>query len=163
MNDHLPWLGDPSSLSCPIRILMVADGALHFGPSMFGLKTAVAMVEALSSPLQPVEVVSAHRGAWGAMLNNFRFDQTFVGPGSLANFDQVWLFGHEGSSWPLDVSEVQALSKFMEDRGGVFATGDHDEMGAGMGAQIPRVRSMRRWTTADAVPSGFDVASRIDT
>ncbi|MDP3420150.1 MAG: hypothetical protein Q8S10_04470, partial [Thiobacillus sp.] len=47
-------------------------------------------------------------------------------------------------------------------QGGVFATGDHDTLGAGLGRQIPRAGTMRRWTAAQNVPSGGG-STRIDT
>lgn len=39
----------------------------------------------------------------------------------------------------------------MQSGGGVFATGDHETIGAGMGANIPRVRAMRNWSTIPMV------------
>ncbi|HAB17478.1 MAG TPA: hypothetical protein DCE44_13630 [Verrucomicrobiales bacterium] len=34
----------------------------------------------------------------------------------------------------------------MDSGGGVFATGDHQDLGANLSGKVPRVRSMRRWT-----------------
>lgn len=41
--------------------------------------------------------------------------------------------------------QLWAFVQFMNNGGGLFATGDHEDLGAPIGAAIPRVRSMRRW------------------
>jgi hypothetical protein len=47
----------------------------------------------------------------------------------------------------------------MEKGGGVFATGDHDSVGAAMCGRLPRIRAMRSWygvnDTASLMPAGF--------
>jgi hypothetical protein len=63
----------------------------------------------------------------------------------MANYDQVWLFGFSTSA--LAAPEQAVIAQFMQGGGGVFATGDHETIGAGMGANIPRVRTMRNWAT----------------
>ena len=40
----------------------------------------------------------------------------------------------------------------MDRGGGVFAAGDHWNLGASMCSRIPRVRTMRRWTPEQGVP-----------
>jgi hypothetical protein len=47
-----------------------------------------------------------------------------------------------------------------EQGGGLFATGDHEDLGAGMCARIPRVRSMRYWKLDDTPSSGGVVAAQ---
>ena len=42
-----------------------------------------------------------------------------------------------------------------EKQGGVFAVGDHADLGASLCSRIPRVRAMRRWTAAQNVPPNF--------
>ena len=42
-------------------------------------------------------------------------------------------------------AQVWAFTQFMNNGGGLFATGDHEDLGAPLCAAIPRVRSMRRW------------------
>jgi hypothetical protein len=38
-------------------------------------------------------------------------------------------------------------------KGGILAMGDHAELGRALSGSIPRVRNMRKWSTADGVPS----------
>jgi len=87
----------------------------------------------------------------------FRFDTT-----DLTIYDEIWLFGFEGldgsyTLGPLDStgeyggisqSELAAITNFMEQGGGLFATGDHDGLGTGMCGRIPRCRYMRLWFSA---------------
>src|SRR5450432_3149342 len=81
---------------------------------------------------------------------------------TLPGSDQVWLFGdfpsnlsdnHTESRFsPLSDSELKCLAEWMDRGGGVFAAGDHWNLGASMCSRIPRVRSMRRWTPGQGVP-----------
>jgi hypothetical protein len=91
--------------------------------------------------------------------SNFRFtDPKF----RLENYHQVWFFGDfpANSSGPIDFpifcplsdDELRLLAEWMDNGGGVFATGDHFNLGASMCSRIPRVRTMRRWTQAQGVP-----------
>src|SRR4051794_22916342 len=50
----------------------------------------------------------------------------------------------------------------MDRGGGVFATGDHGNLGAAMCSRIPRVRTMRKWTPQQGVPT-IDGDTRIQT
>jgi hypothetical protein len=57
--------------------------------------------------------------------------------------------------------ELSILARWMDEKkGGVFATGDHEKLGASLCSRIPRVRSMRKWTKD--VPLNFG-ADRHDT
>ena len=40
---------------------------------------------------------------------------------------------------PISERELLALATFMQNGGGVLATGDHDSLGSYMAAQIPRI------------------------
>ncbi|NJP09642.1 MAG: hypothetical protein HC866_09275 [Leptolyngbyaceae cyanobacterium RU_5_1] len=51
-----------------------------------------------------------------------------------ANYDQIWLFGFNTTA--LSGPEQTAIANFMQSGGGVFATGDHSSIGAGMGANL---------------------------
>jgi hypothetical protein len=170
---RLPWFLRP----CAVKILMVVDGYpgnflnVSFSHSYFGLS---AVLDALRS--QPdfyvrYDVTRAHRQTdtfkpdqqadpqafqlYGPHFEGFRFNQ----PGfSLDGYDQVWLFGaraEESGSEALQPGELEVLAKFMEAGGGVFATGDHADLGASLCSTIPRVRSMRKWTNAQGVPQNF--------
>jgi len=107
---------------------------------------------------------------------SFRFTQAGF---NVNDFDQIWFFG----DWPgLDANpptvtddiigrpqyspmgddELKIIAEWMERGGGVFAAGDHSLLGASMCSRIPRVRTMRKWTRAQGVPS-FAQADRHET
>jgi hypothetical protein len=151
---------------CRVRILMVTDAGGSFGTGAFGLK---ALVDALAVPPGPwvrFEVTTANRRADPtADMQNFSFDTP-----QLSDFDEIWLFGVERTFSPgLSDQELRALSQFMDDGGGVFATGDHEDLGVAMCGALPRVRSMRKWHWPNAGPNGEPVAppvgglDRLDT
>lgn len=138
------------------RILLVADGALNYSPdSDLGLSLFVAELEKFIPP--PV-ISRAHRGNDGTAdpgQGGFIFSEA-----SLRDFNQVWLFGLEGKNAqpPLSDAEFKALADFMIAGGGVFATGDHEDLGFAMGGELFRVRKMRDWSS---IPAKTD--QRIDT
>lgn len=134
---------------CPQRILMVTDGALDFDTGGFGLSEFVGVVTAAGHT-----VSTAHRSGAGPVTipGNFVFDASV----NTATYDQVWLFGFDSN--PIDANEQLAIAQFMENGGGVFATGDHESLGSGMGANIPRVRQMREWFAIDG-----GTENRLDT
>ena len=91
---------------------------------------------------------------------------TFTEPQfSLDDWDQVWFFGDYPANLsdtlddpnhnfhPLGNDELKLLAEWMDRGGGVFATGDHWNLGAAMCSRIPRVRTMRRWTPQQGVPT----------
>ncbi|NUT53831.1 MAG: hypothetical protein HOV94_42060, partial [Saccharothrix sp.] len=51
--------------------------------------------------------------------------------------------------------------EFMDSGGGVFATGDHEDLGASLCGDLPRVRSMRRWHWPEPGPHGEPVAPSV--
>lgn len=131
---------------CPQKILMVTDSSLDFGTSGFGLSEFVAIVKNAGHT-----VATAHRNGGGPNLTiagNFNF-ATAATALTTANYDQIWLFGF--STTALSAPEQTTIAQFMKSGGGVFATGDHETIGAGMGANIPRVRTMRNWSTIPMV------------
>ena len=151
---------------CRVRVLIVTDAGGSFGTAAFGLK---ALIDALKLPPGPwvkFEITTANRRADPtADMQNFSFDAS-----GLSGYDEIWLFGVERSfSAPLTDSELRALSEFMDDGGGVFATGDHEDLGVAMCGSVPRVRSMRKWHWPSPGPNGEPVAppvgglDRLDT
>ena len=95
------------------------------------------------------------------------------------DYDQIWFFGDwpgefandpnvndaeiaDPRNLPLSNEELKLIADWMDRGGGVFATGDHSLLGASMCHRIPRVRTMRRWTRAQQVPS-FDGSDRHQT
>ncbi|MDP9191122.1 MAG: hypothetical protein M3P06_05410 [Acidobacteriota bacterium] len=130
---------------------MVTDGSLDFDTGGFGLSEFVGIVTAAGHT-----VSTGHRSGIGpvTIAGNFTFNNTVT----TANYDQIWLFGFETAFNAISAAEQTVIAQFMENGGGVFATGDHENLGAGMGTMIPRVRSMREWNAI----SGSST-SRLDT
>jgi hypothetical protein len=89
------------------------------------------------------------------VTENFKFDTV-----NLSLYDQIWLLGYDsGSSSALSTAERDAIVRFMQNGGGVFATGDHASLGSSLASTLPRVRSMRHWQSPPP-PLG---ATRVDT
>ena len=142
-----------------IDILVVTDTIVSFGPehnpnnlneSNFGMSHLIGVLEGVGA------VTKAHRstdplGAAG-VIANFTFDNH-----DLSVYDQIWLIGWDSGSLP--EAEHDALCKFMNNGGGVFATGDHAALGSALAGSLPRVRSMRRWNSPPP-PLG---PTRVDT
>jgi hypothetical protein len=117
---------------CPQKILMVTDGSLDFGASVFGLSEFVSIMTNAGHT-----VATAHRNGSGSNLTiagNFNFTTAAVLV-TMANYDQSWLVAFNTSA--LSVPEQATIAQFMQSGGGVFATGNHETIGAGMGANIP--------------------------
>lgn len=154
-----PWLDDVVALPrfrCRTRVLLVADGGLDFGTGGFGLSTTVNNLKGMSTFWHEYDITTAHRGGGVADIQGFTFDSSVT----RANYDQIWLFGISvGPGLP--GAELARVTAFMDDGGGVFATGDHEALGSAMSANIPRVKSMRLWHFPPA-PSGSN-QHRIDT
>lgn len=136
---------------CTPRLLVVTDGGLDAGTGGFGLSRFVDTLKAATiHGMNPI-VVTRSRG-----LNDEAFGDLAIG-----RFDVVFLFGADGEGSPLSAAACDQIATFMEAGGGVFATGDHDDLGAGMCGRIPRVRNMRRWAAADT-PDASD-STRLTT
>lgn len=137
---------------CNQRILMVTDGLLSFGVGGFGLSEFVGIVTGAGHT-----VATAHRNGSGPSTigGSFNFSTASTAV-TRANYDQIWLFGFNNTA--LSGAEQTVIAQFMANGGGVFATGDHEDLGAGMGSNIPRVRSMREWA---AIPVANP--NRLDT
>lgn len=153
---------------CTVRILMVTDGGGSFTDGDFGLTELLNVLSVSPGPYVRFAVTKAHRSATGgngADIDNFRFDTTDV-----SGYDQIWMIGvsRTGMS-PLSDGELKAVSQFMDSGGGVFATGDHEDLGNAMCGRVPRVRSMRKWHWPAPGPNGEPVApggsdtTRLDT
>lgn len=153
-----------------------------FGPGSptdeyFGLSEVIRTLTSYGTGLSGVmmfKITKAHRdtdpGNFSAMsvadralfqpdYQNFKFDQTGL---DLNQFDEMWLFGvgggvrggAQGETAPLTDSELAEIAKFMDGGGGVFATGDHEDLGAPLCGRIPRVRTMRKWYVAgNSIPT----------
>lgn len=159
----------------PINVLMILDGEFRFdqapepeehtGTKDFTFSTLVQTLENAG-----MTVHKAHRDTDADVTadeNGFEFSLP-----ELLAYDVIWLFGYHGrNAFPpgtggssgdhlLSVDELDAIEAFMDAGGGVFATGDHDSIGADTGGHIKRVRAMRTWfgindTQVNTLPAGF--------
>lgn len=151
-----------------VKILIVTDSGGGYqrptsipqpGNTGFHLGEFVKILEETDWVGFNLQITKAHRrnppGA-GADLVDFRFDAH-----DLSQYDEILLFAIERDDSPSSIAaaaEVQAIANFMDAGGGVFATGDHEDLGAGLCREIPRVRSMRRWYYAGGGPDGLPAA-----
>lgn len=136
-----------------IRVLIVGDKnssfTIDFGDGDFGLSEFIKGLEINSVNLGlyvDFKITKVHRikDAKGADENEaFVFDDNF----KPEDYDEIWFFGMSRfkDSLSLQNKELRIISQFMDNGGGVFATGDHQDIGNGLCARIPRVRSMRKW------------------
>jgi hypothetical protein len=170
---------------CRLKILMVVDGYpgsflnVSFSHAYFGLSAVLDTLRENPEYFVKFDVTRAHRQTdtfkpdpiaepllherYGPHYESFRFTQAGF---DINLYDQVWLFGARSN--PNDVDrlsndELEILARWMDERqGGLFATGDHADLGASMCARVPRARTMRRWTIAQGVPQPVGTA-RHDT
>ncbi len=156
-------------LDCKTRILLVTDG-LSFNPgSGFGLSEAAGIIASATTTNHDVEVTTAHWNADPtADVENFRFAGNHTVNGvsrTIHHYEEIWIFGLGGATTAtaMNGSDLDELETFMDDGGGVFCTGDHDDLGAFLSGNVKRVKSMRLWFEADGVPDGSDADTRIDT
>ena len=154
---------DPHWPSPPkVRILMVCDEQFSYtAEHKFGLTELIAALE-WPSLFVSFAITKAHREssvyAGDADIAGFQFtNPSHFNP---SNFEEIWFFGLRRDAEtiaPLTPAELRIVSEFMDGGGGVFATGDHEDIGAAMCRQIPRVRSMRKWHfDYDAVADGYE-------
>lgn len=148
-----------------IKVLMVLDSDYRFNePAAATDFTFTTLVSSLTAA--GMSVTKAHRESDGtADISSFHF----VNSVNLLDFDVLWLIGLHGrnevnstnSSGTNAISEPErlAIANFMAAGGGVFATGDHDSIGADMCGKILRVRAMRCWfgegDGASPMPASF--------
>ena len=126
------------------KVLIVLDGGYRFanGATPVGTPdfTYVTLVDALVAA--DMDVTKAHRGSDSTATTgwtSFRFNTLPVGH-ALNEFDAIWLIGLNGLSaqglggatGALPDAEVTAIANYMDNQGGVFATGDHYSLGAEM-------------------------------
>lgn len=140
----------PIFKECRPKLLIVTDGLNYSGASGFGLTQFVNTLAATPIHGMIPQIVKASRGADpNADIQNFDF--TNVTNGLLkSRYDVVFLFGidQEGVG-QLPQTQVDAIARFMQAGGGVFATGDHEDLGTALSRDVPRVRNMRYWLPAE--------------
>lgn len=171
---------DPTSIywwwnKCPVKVLLVTDGILDFGPGDFGLSTFVNILQNDAPSRVNFQLTLAHlrstvsdaqvmKGAPGIVnsIKGFCFDEPTHFKADM--YDEVWLFGYETNfhnatyaqrntdrtRYPADRlgdSELLNLTAYMNRGGGLFATGDHGALGRGLCGSVPRARNMRYWNS----------------
>jgi len=165
----LPWALRP----CRIKILMVADGGgpgsfvnITYGRLYFSLSAVVDLLAHSPDWWVRYDVTKTHRQAdplGAADIDGFRFtDPSF----DINQFDQIWFFGarqNVADPQRLDDNELAIVARWMDEKqGGVFAVGDHFDLGASMCGRIPRVSTMRKWSVAQNPPTNSGL-NRHDT
>jgi hypothetical protein len=175
-----------------VRILVVVDTEISLSPgaTAFGIERVIRLMRESTVGCMhfhvdvglrnsaSFSVVAAPTGT-NAKYLGFRFDSSLPdGTRVIDHYDEVWCFAFKphagfvhptndaditaGSALAASDAELAALTTWMNNKGGVFATGDHDFVGASMCSRIPRVGTMRAWTNAQGVPP-IDGPLRIDT
>ncbi len=165
---------------CRPRVLVLIDGLTFQDNDGFGLWRFLHAITVAPGVTNKPVLTLAHRfthptptvtvGADNySILNNFNF-ATAATPVTLANYDQVWVFGIDSGAFALNNAEVGVVAEFMNGGGGMFATGDHASLGQALCGSMPRIRHMREWRSAAAggVPMGIEsdagvAVNRIDT
>lgn len=159
----LPWFRE-----CTPKILVVTDGLNFDNTSDFGLTEFVDTLRASTihgmTPIvitaqfepDPQNVLSYNSNPNAPHISNYKF--TDVTHGILkSRYDIVFLLSINLENYGLanEPGAIDAITAFMQAGGGLFATGDHEDLGAGMCKDIPRVRNMRYWTNTppQIVPS----------
>jgi hypothetical protein len=158
---------------CTVNVLVVCDGSLNFGIGQLGLSeflTTFNQLEATS--WVDYRVTLAHRSAIinspNPVVVNHISNFNFATSVNLNDFDQIWLFGIISSGGGIHTNEKNAIAAYMNGGGGLFATGDHGELGNGMCGDIIRVKDMRYWkdtpnSTNDTNEVSMDGRRRNDT
>jgi hypothetical protein len=172
-----------------VRMLIVVDDAIQLTPgaNAFGIERVIRLlrdtpvgcmhfhVDVAKRTDEVFSVVAAPAGTEAKYLG-FRFDSTLPDTSTVIDhYDEVWCYGFnpDNSNGPdsnitapgalaATDAELAALTIWMNKGGGVFATGDHDYLGASMCHRIPRVGTMRAWTNAQGVAPNAG-PGRIDT
>lgn len=139
---------------CTPRILVVTDTLNYNAGDGFGLSQFVNTLRASTiHGMAPVVRTASRYGSPGAELTNYNFNDANQGL-LKSRWDVVFLFGARSEGLDdLPAAQVDTIERFMQDGGGVFATGDHETLGAALCGNIARVRRMRKWKGADAPPS----------
>jgi len=171
-----------------VRILVVVDTRISITTADgFGVARVIRLLRETSIGCTSFRVDIARRsvapfvdngtvGPEEARFEGFRFDSELNNAPVLNRYDEVFLFGFKPgndagpdnniengvNAFPATDPELAVLTGWMNGGGGVFATGDHDYLGASMCYRIPRVGTMRRWTNAQGVPP-IDGVTRLDT
>ncbi|MBY3489430.1 hypothetical protein [Rhizobium laguerreae] len=158
---------------CRVKILIVVDG-LDFSDANFGLATFVRSLLDIPGNYVRFAITLAHINAVSSSemmdgeirianrITEFKFDN--VAHFGIDMYDEVFLLGiatsffgrgtaTNGQPYPSDRladPELLILTQFMNNGGGLFATGDHGMLGRPLCHAIPRARNMRLWQSTAA-------------
>jgi hypothetical protein len=140
----------PLFRECTPKLLVVTDGLNYSSGSGFGLTQFVNTLAASSiHGMTPIIVKASRRVDPNADIQNFNFADATNGL-LKSRYDVVFLFGIDSEGFgQLPQPQVDAIARFMQAGGGVFATGDHEDLGTALSRDVPRVRNMRYWLAAD--------------
>lgn len=135
---------------CVVKVLVVTDGALNFGTGQNGLSEFLNSFNQLqTSTWNNYEITLGHRQTSPNSTNPLVVNQInsfhFKNSVQLNDYDQVWLFGILSGVGLLQ-DELDQVNDYMNQGGGLFATGDHGSLGSALCGNIPRVKDMRYWT-----------------
>lgn len=156
---------------CRMKILMVVDGdggfvTITYGRLYFSLSALCELLEDSPDWWIKYDLTKMHRQTdplGAADGNGFRFTDAGF---DINQYDQIWFFGARGNvndPARLSDAELAIVARWMDERqGGVFAVGDHWDLGASLCGRIPRVATMRKWSPAQNPPQNFGL-NRHDT
>jgi hypothetical protein len=135
------------------RLLLLTDNQMsdEHSNELFGLSLFIAALERAGYSLSLRRIGPRRSGLSRSSRGTppFRFSELF--DDGHARYDAVFLFGWErmssdGRGECLEPDDLRWMRRFMNEAGGgVFATGDHGEIGSYLAAGLPRVRAMRHW------------------
>lgn len=145
-----PWWRKPAE----VRLLMYADGRVQFSGGFGGLQYVKKVLRSRAYFFADFRITTAHRQFSPSASGADEGPVSLAQLGILENFDVIWFFNDD--TFPIPESERNLLKQFMETpvgsnvpkRGGVLVTGDHFDLGQGIGLNITRGGVMRRWDTA---------------
>ena len=156
------------------RILVVVDSGISLSPgaNQFGIERVIRLLRETTVGLWHFHAdvaihnsapfsITANPAGTSAKYVGFRFDSVLPGSAQVIDrYDQIWCFGATGPV--TDDAELASLAKWMNDGGGLFATGDHSTLGEDLCSRIPRIGTMRAWSNVQGVPPA-NGETRIDT
>jgi hypothetical protein len=143
-------------LPCTVRVLIVTDGSDFTMGGGFSLGRVIQAITTNLPHFVTVNVTTAfHHSAPGSGADENSLD---FSAHNLAQYDAIWFFAVARGSAAYNPGELTAIWNFMQGGGGVFATGDHENLGEALCGGIPRVRSMRRWFWPGTGPNGEPAA-----
>lgn len=163
----LPFPGPWFSEFTP-KILVVTDGLSFLADDNFGLSEFVITLrgsiihgmspEVITARFNPDPLATISRKTDSQHIDAFKFSDPVHGL-NRTRYDVVFIMALNRTDSPKlsdEAGALDAITIFMQAGGGLFATGDHEDLGAAMCQEIPRVRTMRYWTNNTPSVGGTD-------